>query len=65
MIVKIVMCEGPHDTAFVSRVLRVMGCGNDKTRIGEFPDYLTKFLKKQFICCEGLLTVLNYKRDST
>lgn len=48
MIVKIVMCEGPHDTAFVSRVLRVMGCGNDKTRIGEFPDYLTKFLKKQY-----------------
>ena len=48
MIVKIVMCEGPHDTAFVSRILRVLGCGNDKTRIGEFPDYLTKFLKKQY-----------------
>lgn len=48
MIVKIVMCEGPHDTAFVSRILRVMGCGNDKTQIGGFPDYLTRFLKKQY-----------------
>lgn len=48
MIVKIVMCEGPHDTAFVSRILRVMGCGNDRTKIGDFPDYLTNFLKKQY-----------------
>lgn len=48
MIVKIVMCEGPHDTAFVSRILRVMGCGNDKTQIGKFPDYLSNFLKKQY-----------------
>ena len=49
MIVKIVMCEGPHDTAFISRVLRVMGCRNDKTCIGEFPGKLFDFLKKQYI----------------
>ena len=48
MTVKIVMCEGPHDTAFVSRILRVLGCSNDKTQIGEFPGYLKEFLIRQY-----------------
>lgn len=48
MILKIVMCEGPHDTAFISRILRVMGCGNDKTQIGDFPEALREFLLSQY-----------------
>lgn len=48
MIVKLVLCEGPHDTAFISRILRVMGCKNDKTEIGQFPDTLKKFLLSQY-----------------
>lgn len=42
------MCEGPHDTAFISRILRVMGCGNDKTQIGVFPKNLSNYLKSQY-----------------
>jgi hypothetical protein len=44
----IVLCEGPHDVAFLVRILKCEGFeSNEKTKIGDFPSPLNDLLKQE------------------
>jgi hypothetical protein len=44
----IVLCEGPHDVAFLVRILKCEGFeSNEKTKIGDFPPPLNDLLKQE------------------
>jgi len=47
MKITIVLCEGPHDTAFLSRMLRGDGYGNYCEQIKGYPTCIRGFLTKQ------------------
>ena len=41
------LCEGPHDVAFLYRILRVNGLQKYSKPIGEFPDPLNKYFASE------------------
>ena len=41
------LCEGPHDVAFIYRILRVCGFNHYNNRIEDFPSPIGEFLKKE------------------
>src|SRR5574344_155481 len=49
MELKIVMVEGPHDGAFISKVMHVNGYMTCKKRINDYePKFLSNYLKQQY-----------------
>ena len=49
MDLKIVMVEGPHDGAFISKILQVFGYDVCKIPIGNYkPEYIAQYLKGQY-----------------
>ena len=47
MKITIVICEGPHDTAFLSRILKANGYKSFSKKLSEYPEMVTVFLTKQ------------------
>ena len=46
----LIFCEGPHDVAFISRVLKVIGLNsNDSMKLGDYPPPLNQFLEKEAV----------------
>lgn len=43
-----ILCEGPHDVEFISRILKHNGySSNDKMKIGDFPKPIDSLLKAE------------------
>lgn len=40
----IVICEGPHDTAFISRIMKANGYSQYNNAIKDYPKYLSEFI---------------------
>lgn len=45
----IVLCEGPHDTAFIARVLKANGYETFNAVIKDYPPYLAEFIRKKVL----------------
>lgn len=45
----IILCEGPHDTAFVTRILKAKGFKQYKKAIKDYPTYLSGFIMQHII----------------
>jgi hypothetical protein len=41
-----VLCEGPHDIAFLYRILKTIGFESYKKKIGEYPEPIADFIKQ-------------------
>ncbi len=41
-----VLCEGPHDIAFLYRILKTVGFESYKNKIGEYPEPIADFIKQ-------------------
>lgn len=59
MRVTIVMCEGPHDVAFMSRIMHADGYHTYNEVINDYPAFVSKFIKGFII--KGSLSDLNLK----
>lgn len=46
MVIRIILSEGPHDAAFLTRVLLANGYGNSKKVIADYPSYISGYLEK-------------------
>ena len=41
-----VLCEGPHDVAFIAKILKAMGFrSNESTKLGEYPPPMNAILQ--------------------
>lgn len=59
MKVTIVMCEGPHDVAFISRIMHADGYHTYNEAINAYPPFVFKFMKGSII--KGSIEDLNLK----
>lgn len=59
MKVTIVMCEGPHDSAFMSRIMHADGYHTYNEPLNNYPTFIAEFLKQYVV--RGSLDDLNLK----
>lgn len=45
----IILCEGPHDTAFLSKILKSNGYSTFGSTISKYPDYLRNFIANRVV----------------
>lgn len=45
----ILLCEGPHDTAFLTRIMRTYGYNMYNESIKDYPEYLANFILKHVV----------------
>ena len=45
-----VLCEGPHDVAFITKILKTIGFkSNESTKLGEYPPPMNAILQNEVI----------------
>ena len=55
-----VLCEGPHDVAFLYRIFKVVGFNQNNKNIIDYPQPLNEYLKNEIIKSH-----MNYKGHYT